>query len=442
MFSLPTSRAHSAQKRLVSNLYSKSYLQSSGLAASVTQEIIYGRLLPLLASYAKVSTPFDVLSLNHGIAMDFVSSYIFGLKNSTNFIRDVKAREHWLETFFTPRPYIFWPGELPVLMWLMGKVGWHVFPKRSYTAVEKIEDWCAQMCISAATEYSPKLSTSDKASNSQTVFTVLTRALTPPSDRPFAMNEADGLSRTDKLIASELLDHLGAGQETSGLTLTYLIHEMSQRPDLQDRLRTELLTLSPPIALSSSVKSEPQSLPPFRTIDALPILHAIIMETLRLRAPISGPQPRKTPAHPPASLAGSPPLPPNVRVSAQAYSLHRNPSVFPNPETWYPERWLLNEAVGREADANPHDGEAGSTKEKIDEMQRWFWAFGSGGRMCVGSNFAMMNLKVVVAGLYTRWRTIIVDDEGIEQVQGYVSPPKGGKLMIRLEDAAEEKLTG
>lgn len=101
MFSLPTSRAHSAQKRLVSNLYSKSYLQSSALVAEITQEIIYKRFLPLLASYAKASAPFEVLSLNHGIAMDFVSSYIFGLQHSTNFIQDEKTRNNWLHTFTT-----------------------------------------------------------------------------------------------------------------------------------------------------------------------------------------------------------------------------------------------------------------------------------------------------------------------------------------------------
>ena len=436
MFSLPTSRAHSAQKRLVSNLYSKSYLQSSALVANNTREIIYKRFLPLLASYAKASAPFEVLSLNHGIAMDFVSSYIFGLQHSTNFIQDEKTRNDWLHTFITPRPYIFWFGELPGLMWLMSKFGWHVVPQRSYIAIETIEDWCAEMCISAAKEYSPKISNLDKASNSQTVFTVLTRALTPPSDRPFATADIKGLSQMDKLIASELLDHLAAGQETSGLTLTYLIHEMSQRPDLQDRLRTELLSLSPPIALSSSSDNAvPPALPPLRSIDALPLLHAIIMETLRLRSPIAGPQPRKTPAHRPASLASSPPLPPNVRVSAQAYSLHRNPSVFPDPETWRPERWLLSEA-------NTIDGGSGNTKAKIDEMHRWFWAFGSGGRMCVGSNFAMMNLKVVVAGLYSGWRTYMVDDEGIEQVQAYVCLPRGRGLVIRVEEAAEGGVKG
>lgn len=62
--------------------------------------------------------------------------------------------------------------------------------------------------------------------------------------------------------------------------------------------------------------------------------------------------------------------------------------------------------------------------------------------MCVGSNFAMMNLKVVVAGLYSGWRTYVVDDEGIEQVQAYVCLPRGRGLVIRVEEAAEGGVKG
>lgn len=72
-------------------------------------------------------------------------------------------------------------------------------------------------------------------------------------------------------------------------------------------------------------------------------------------------------------------LPPGVRVSAQAYSLHRNPDVFPDPERWYPDRWLVDE------NADIHEEE-----ERLKEMHRWFWAFGSGGRMCFGNHFALL----------------------------------------------------
>ena len=456
MFSTVSSRPHSARKRLVSNLYSKSFLQSCPLVTDIVQEIIFERYLPMLHTFAKNSSPFDVRYLNHAIAMDFVSAYVFGgTKVSTNFIRDEGAMNDWLHHFLAPRPYWFWFAEMPGLWQLLMNLGWNLVPKDALLAPGKIEEWCAGMCIEAAKGYSPqvmkgevddeeKASASSSSSSPQTVFGKLTRALAPPGTQPFATDTISGLSHTDKHIASEVLDHLAAGQETAGLTLTFLIHELSQRPNVQSRLRAELLTLNPPLALASSAapgkNNSEMCLPNLRQIDALPLLHAVIMETLRLRAPLGGPQPRITPTSRPPStttLANSPPLPPNVRVSAQAYSLHRNPSVFPDPESFCPERWLASE------------DSSGNDKAKIEEMGRWFWAFGSGGRMCVGSNFAMMELKLVVAALYTSFQTVLVEEGeggnevgGMEQVQRYVGMPKSERLFIRVREVGEGEREG
>lgn len=115
------------------------------------------------------------------------------------------------------------------------------------------------------------------------------------------------------------------------------------------------------------------------------------METLRLHAPIPGIQPRVTP-YPTTSLCGYDNIPPNTRVNAQAYSLHRNPEVFPEPETWQPKRWL-----------KPHDS------PEMEEMRRWFWAFGSGGRMCVGSNLAVQG-EIRCTALYNPAEYLVSKD--------------------------------
>jgi cytochrome P450 len=45
------------------------------------------------------------------------------------------------------------------------------------------------------------------------------------------------------------------------------------------------------------------------------------------------------------------------------------------------------------------DAENGYSEEQRRERDRHFWAFSSGGRMCVGSNFAMFGmLKVLFRG--------------------------------------------
>lgn len=126
------------------------------------------------------------------------------------------------------------------------------------------------------------------------------------------------------------------------------------------------------------------SIPSPKAVDAVPLLHAVMMETLRLHAAIPGPQPRVTPAGG-ASLGPYANLPAGVRVASQAWSLHRNPDVFPEPDQWRPERWL--DANGDLLTADSTDAEGGG--ERFREMMRWFWAFGSGGRMCIGSHLAV-----------------------------------------------------
>ncbi len=98
------------------------------------------------------------------------------------------------------------------------------------------------------------------------------------------------------------------------------------------------------------------------------------METLRLRAAIPGGQPRMTP-YPSCSLGEFSDIPGGVRVGAQEHSVHRNEDVYPEPEKWDHTRWL--------------DKENNYTEDQRKERDRWFWAFSSGGRMCIGSNFAM-----------------------------------------------------
>lgn len=42
-------------------------------------------------------------------------------------------------------------------------------------------------------------------------------------------------------------------------------------------------------------------------------------------------------------------------------------------------------------------------------------------------------MKYIVAALYSSYSTVVVDDTGIEQSDSYTAPPKGDKLIIRLE---------
>lgn len=73
-------------------------------------------------------------------------------------------------------------------------------------------------------------------------------------------------------------------------------------------------------------------------------------------------------------------LPANTIVATQAWSMHRNASVFPSPETFLPDRWL----------------ETSDNAEQLTLMSQHMMPFGVGTRMCGGQNLAQMMLRIVI----------------------------------------------
>ena len=342
--------AHSAQKRMITNVYSKSYLQNSPDLKVISTTVVFDRLLPVLDELARTRKVINVLPFGQAIGLDFTSSYLFGLVNGSDFVRDPKNWELWLEKY---------------------EIFKYQNPKdRAWGEIEK---WCFDRCEKAGgweDSDAVELGPDGNINTIPVVYRQLCRSLGKSSQSP---------QKQRLIVASEMLDHLVAGHETSGITFTYFIWRISQRPDLQIRLREELLGLSPqllyPIAPENGERKGGFQIPPPNAVDSLPLLDATLRETLRLHAAAPGPQPRVTPPTP-TSINGYGNIPGGVKVSSSAYTLHRNPEVYPNPTEWFPERWL-----------EPEPG-------KYENMRRLFWAFGSGGRMCIGSNFALQGNTV------------------------------------------------
>ncbi|KAK1989049.1 cytochrome P450 family protein [Colletotrichum cereale] len=424
MFSTLPSKLHSLRKRPVAAVYAKSFIHASEAAGAQSRAILFSRLLPLLSASASAEplSPdgIDVFSAFLATTMDFITAYIFGLRNATDFIRDRTYRDHWLQLYLARASHAFWPQELPRLTALCAKVSggrWKPYPAWVDSANAEIAAWNKKLCKAASVAEGQK--GEDPADEP-----VVLRALEAGIEKErLANGKASLLYRTtilqkDLSVASEVMDQVLAGQETAGIALTYLAWHLSQSPALQLSLRRELLTLSPSLVMPPGA-SLPASLPNPKQVDALPLLHAVLMETLRLHAPIPGPEPRRTPHHPPCRLGGFR-VPGGVRVAALGYALHRNAEVFPDPEAWDYTRWLED---------------SGIDEGRRREMARYFWAFGSGGRMCVGSNFAMNEMKLVAAAIWTNFTTHIVDDTDIDQDDTYTARPLAERLVLRFEHA-------
>ncbi|KAI1633501.1 cytochrome P450 3A12 [Biscogniauxia mediterranea] len=424
MFSSVHSKHHSIRKRMVSNVYSKSYINSSPSLAAQSDVILNSRLVPLLESSmseSQIPHGVDVHSLFSAVAMDFISAYCFGIRHGANFIQNKALRDHWLCLYSTRKGYGFFAQELPRLSRALGSLGISLTPAWVAAANRELETWCKKHSDAAIRHLQePGPSSANSADDP-----VVVRALLSGFEKEEKANGPDSpiystaILQPELSVASEVLDHVLAGQETTGVALTYLSHHLSQSPDLQRQLRAELLSLRPDMRLQGGRMAMPDS----KQLDGLPVLDAVITETVRRYTPAGGPEPRVTPA--PSCRIGPYEVPGGVRVSASAFNLHRDEKAFPDPETWDHTRWL------------PGSHGDGDGNKKRKDIRRQFWGFSSGGRMCLGSNFAMHDMKLTVAAIYTNYTSHVVDDRGAEPTDAYTGHPRSNSLYLRFERVAE-----
>ena len=410
MFSTVEHHPHAVKKRLMSKIYSKSYLQSSAQIAQNSLTLLRDRFLPYLEKHVVAGGVVEVHAMNNAFAMDFISAYQFGLPCATTFsIRDHERESHQRD-YHCRRDFDFLFQEVPRLTAWCELLRISLIPAFSRDADRRLKEWGLRLCDAADAHLEDR----SFPGAQPVVYKQFKTGLAKHYVKNGTIQAPSELAHQRLEVASEMMDHNGAGHETAALALTYVYYELSLRPELQDQLRHEILTLSPPILWPPPSGSDAFALPLPKAIDALPLLHAVIMETLRLHAPIPGMEPRVTPAGG-CTLAGRGNIPPHVRVSAMPYCLHRNAFVFPEPEKWKPGRWLVP-----------------SESPEMKEMLRWFWAFGSGGRMCIGSHLAMQEIKLIVASIYGNWRSEVVGDEGIDEIDAYTTRPRRGKLDLRF----------
>src|ERR1700742_4431016 len=161
----------------------------------------------------------------------------------------------------------------------------------------------------------------------------------------------DGSPMSDAEIHDELLTLLVAGHETTATALSWAVERLIRHPDKLARLRAEVEAGE----------------------DAY--LTATIQETLRLRPVISIVIRRLTEA---IELGGYE-LPAGVAVVPSIHLIHRDPTIYPDPESFRPERFL----------------------ETPPGTYTWI-PFGGGVRRCLGAAFAQQEMAIVLRELVAR----------------------------------------
>jgi cytochrome P450 family 135 len=166
-----------------------------------------------------------------------------------------------------------------------------------------------------------------------------------------AARHEDGSPMSDPEIRDELLTLLVAGHETTATALSWAMERLTRHPQKLERLRDETL------AGDESY------------------LTATIQETLRLRPVIVIVIRKLTES---VELGGYE-LPAGVAVAPCIHLIHRDPEIYPEPDSFVPERFL------------------------DDPPGTYTWIpFGGGVRRCLGASFAQFEMSVVLRELVKR----------------------------------------
>jgi len=150
-------------------------------------------------------------------------------------------------------------------------------------------------------------------------------------------------------------------------------------PDILKRLRDELLPTMPELKFKPSLK----------VLEELPLLTAVVKETLRIMNLITSRLPLISPSE---MHYQNWVIPAQTPVSMTINDVLTDPSIYPNPSEFLPDRWLENEGKSVRSDLNPY-----------------FVAFGRGPRMCQGYDFALAELYIAFAALIRRFKFELFD---------------------------------
>ncbi|KAK7458143.1 hypothetical protein VKT23_010051 [Stygiomarasmius scandens] len=227
-------------------------------------------------------------------------------------------------------------------------------------------------------------------------------------------------AREDKLDEKEAIAQMStlifAAMDTTSNALSRILHLLSTHPDVQDKLRQELLE-------ARRVNGELL----YDALVELPFLDAICRETLRLYPPF--PQLDRVTtqdtviplSHPIIGLDGDKiaelALPKGTTVLLSFINSNCNPVIWgPDALEWKPERWLspLPQAV---IDAH------------LPGVYSHLMTFGAGSRSCIGFKFSQLEMKAVLFTLVSTLKFDPVRDKKISwSTTGIMAPFVNGDI--------------
>ena len=215
-----------------------------------------------------------------------------------------------------------------------------------------------------------------------------------------ASRDAEGSMYSDDVIFGNAMTMLLAGEDTTAYTLTWAVHHLCDAPEAVDRLRAEADALVGEESVARDIGAA----------NRLLFAGAVANESMRLRpvAPLLFVEANRDLA------VGDVAIPHGTWMCLLTRPPAMDAHHFAEPDRFRPERWL-GEGPAREG----HEPSA-------------HIPFGSGPRICPGRTLAMLEMKVVLSMLFSRFdveRVGAASDVG--EVFAFTMAPQGVRVRLR-----------
>ncbi|KAK2865020.1 hypothetical protein FQN49_003983 [Arthroderma sp. PD_2] len=212
---------------------------------------------------------------------------------------------------------------------------------------------------------------------------------------------------SDDRIREQMLTFLVAGHETTSTATTFAVYLLATHPEVQDKLRDEL------IGVLSQYRPDEITV---QVLDSIPLLAAIASETLRLWPVV--PLPLRV-AIKDTTIQGVT-IPKGTRVDMSTLAANRLESIWgADAADFKPERWL--------DEGNSTFG--GTNNPLVNNIPFLF-----GPRGCIGQNFARAEVRCLLAAFVERFKFEMLHPDKELVIAGAIGIKPLGGLHLRITD--------
>ncbi|KAF4396059.1 hypothetical protein G4B88_020696 [Cannabis sativa] len=231
----------------------------------------------------------------------------------------------------------------------------------------------------------------------------------------FHDNDDLGFSLTSENIYAIIFEIFAAGIETSATSVEWAMSELMKNPKIMKRAQDEVREVFHRKGLENE-----------RALDEMKYLNSVIKESMRLHPTLPLLLPRQNKEK--CEINGYE-IPAKTNTIVNAWVIGRDPTYWPEPEIFKPERFL--------DDSNFIDSKLGNNFEYLP--------FGGGRRICVGMSFGLLSVELSLALLLYHFDWMLpngMKNEDLDMTESFGASLQRKNVLQVIPNNRKDELIG